>query len=28
MMKEIAELKEANEILKEAMSFLVRDRRK
>ena len=28
MMKEIAELKEANEILKDAMSFFVRDRRK
>ena len=27
-MKEIAELKEANEILKDAMSFFVRDRRK
>lgn len=28
LMKEIAELKEANEILKDAMSFFVRDRRK
>ena len=28
MMKEIAELKEANEILKDAMSFFVKDRRK
>lgn len=28
VMKEIAELKEANEILKDAMSFFVKDRRK
>ena len=28
LMKEIAELKETNEILKDAMSFFVRDRRK
>ena len=28
LMKEIAELKEANEILKDAMSFFVRNRRK
>ena len=28
LMKEIAELKEANEILKDAMSFFVKDRRK
>ena len=28
LMKEIAELKEANEILKDAMNFFVRDRRK
>ena len=28
LIKEIAELKEANEILKDAMSFFVRDRRK
>ena len=28
LMKEIAELKEANEILKDAMSFFVSDRRK
>ena len=28
VMKEIAELKEANEILKDAISFFVKDRRK
>ena len=28
LMKEIAEQKEANEILKDAMSFFVKDRRK
>ncbi len=28
LIKEIAELKEANEILKDAMSFFVKDRRK
>lgn len=28
LMKEIAELREANEILKDAMSFFVKDRRK
>lgn len=28
LMKEIAELKEANEILKDAMSFFVKDRRR
>ena len=28
LMKEIAELKESNEILKDAMSFFVKDRRK
>ena len=28
IIKEIAELKEANEILKDAMSFFVKDRRK